>query len=98
MPLFLVLGRPAGSEKSLFSAGGLRLAVKQVPRRIDAPLWFSANADAVYVTASGASLLGRYAGLLHGLSDGADLVTTQAAPNPPATCPRRGRPTLARFT
>ncbi len=71
-PLFLVLGRPAGSEKSLFSAGGMRLAVKQVPRRLDAPLALSANADAVFVTAAGASLLGRYASLLHGLSDGAE--------------------------
>ena len=68
-PLFLVLGRPAGSERALFNAGGLKLAVKQVPRRSDAPVAVSANAEAVFVTAPGASLLGRYAGLLHRLSD-----------------------------
>lgn len=69
-PLFLVLGRPAGTERSLFNAGGLRLAVKQVPRRADAPVALSANSDVIFVTAAGASLLGRYAGLLHGLGDG----------------------------
>ena len=54
----------------------------------------SANADAVFVTAAGASLLGRYAGLLHGLSDGAELrddvggtESTAQAPSPASANP-----------
>ena len=87
-PLFLVLGRPAGSERSLFNAGGLRLMVKQIPRRPDAPVALSANSDVVFVTAAGASLLGRYAGLLHGLGDGEDSEFNENAgetPRAPAT-------------
>jgi hypothetical protein len=78
-PLFLVLGRPAGTERSLFNAGGLRLAVKQVPRRADAPVAVSANADAVFVTTGGASLLSRYAGLLHGIDSGSAVSDEEAA-------------------
>ncbi len=68
-PVFLVLGRPVGGERALFGAGNIKLQVKQVPRRADAPLTVSANQDAVYVTTAGASLLGQYATLLGGVAD-----------------------------
>ncbi len=62
-PLFLVLGRPATAEETLFQAAGMPLDVAGVPRRSDAPVRVFANRDGVYVTCSGASLLGRQAAL-----------------------------------
>jgi hypothetical protein len=65
-PLFLILGQPAGGEEALFGASQLPLLVKQVPRRPAAPLHVSANAEGIYVTCAGASLLGRQAAILAG--------------------------------
>lgn len=60
-PVFLVLGKPAACESSLFGASRLSLTVSQAPRRRDAPLHVYANEEAVYITCSGASLLARQA-------------------------------------
>ncbi len=65
-PLFLVLGRPAGSEEALFSAAQLGLLVKQAPSRAEAPLHVYASRDAIYLTCAGASLLGKQAAILAG--------------------------------
>ena len=37
-PIFLVLGKPLGSEEGLFNAAQVPLPVRQMPRRTDAPL------------------------------------------------------------
>ncbi len=66
VPLFLVLGRPAGPEEGLFQATQLALKVKQAPVGPSAPLHVYANADGIYVTCAGASLLGRQAAFLAG--------------------------------
>jgi hypothetical protein len=63
-PVFLVLGRAVGGEKSLFNAAGVKLQVKQAPRRGSSPITVSANQDGIYVTCGGASLLGKFAQLL----------------------------------
>jgi hypothetical protein len=63
-PLFLVLGRPAKGEQALFAAARLPLQIQQVPPRSEAPVHVSAYTDGIYVTCSGASLLGRHAALL----------------------------------
>lgn len=60
-PVFLVLGKTATCESSLFGAARISLTVSQAPRRRDAPLHVYANDDAVYITCSGASLLARQA-------------------------------------
>src|SRR5262249_27852424 len=72
-PLFLVLGKPAGTEEALLLAAQLQLTVKQAPARPDAPLHVYANRDAIYVTCAGASLLGRHAELLSGPADAAPM-------------------------
>lgn len=69
VPLFLVLGRPEGSEEALFKAAQVPLVVHHTPPRSDAPLHVSANADGIYVTCAGASLLGRQAAILTGEFD-----------------------------
>ncbi len=63
-PLFLILGRPAGSVDDLFFASQLPLQVRTVPRKAEAPLHVYANKEGIYVTCEGASLLGRAAQLL----------------------------------
>ncbi|MBI1187742.1 MAG: hypothetical protein GC206_10525 [Alphaproteobacteria bacterium] len=63
-PLFLILGRPGGSEKALFAAAQLPLKVTLAPRRFDAPLGISAHPEAIYVTCPDASLAGRQSALL----------------------------------
>ncbi len=78
-PLFLILGRPAGGEKSFFNAAQIRLQVKQVPRNADSPLTISANQDGIFVTFA-ASLLGRFAELLPAEPD-----VSGSAPTRPAT-------------
>src|SRR5262249_31918051 len=60
-PLFLVLGKPSGSEEALFQESDLTPLVGQVPQRADAPLHVYAfrdkdNSVSVYVTCAGASL------------------------------------------
>src|SRR5262245_49421626 len=64
VPLFLILGRPASGMAGLFEAARLSLTVDAVPRRPDAPVQVHANADAIYVSCTGASLLGRQAAIL----------------------------------
>jgi hypothetical protein len=59
-PLFLVLGRPQGTEEALFRAADSSWHVHNVPPGPDAPLHVYANHDGIYVTCAGASLLGRY--------------------------------------
>jgi hypothetical protein len=78
-PLFLILGRPAGSADDLFFASQLPLQVRSVPKRADAPLHVYANKEAIYVTCEGASLLGRVAELLR-IQEDAQADTTL---NPP---------------
>jgi hypothetical protein len=63
-PLFLLLGRPAGPESSLFNATGLPWTMPQTPKRPDAPLRVCANPEGIYITCAGASLLGLQASLL----------------------------------
>jgi hypothetical protein len=64
VPVYLILGRPAGSMRSLFDAAQVPLSVPQVPRDPKAPLTVSANSEAIYVTCPETSLLGRHASIL----------------------------------
>src|SRR5262249_58551748 len=64
VPLFRVLGRPAGGTEALFTAARVPLAVQQTPRRPDAPLHVYASREAVYVTCAETSVLGRQAAVL----------------------------------
>jgi hypothetical protein len=68
-PLFLVFGKPAGTEEALFEASGMSLPVKRVPPRVAAPLHLYAGRDAIFVTCAGASLLGQLADLLAGVKE-----------------------------
>ena len=77
-PVFLILGHPRGGEKSLFGAAGMKLLVKQMPRESECPISVSANQDAIYVSCTGASLLGQQSVFL---SIGPD---RSSAPEPPA--------------
>lgn len=63
-PLFLVLGKPAGAEESLFAAANMPFQVRNVPRKPAAPLHVFAGRDGIFLTCAGASLLGRQAALL----------------------------------
>lgn len=58
VPLFLVLGRPVGTERSLMGASQVPLAVVQSPRRHDSPIYVYAGKDGIFVTCVGTSLLG----------------------------------------
>ena len=64
VPVYLVLGRPAGAMRSLFDAAQLPLSVPQVPRDPNASLHVFANSEAVYVTCAETCLLGRHASIL----------------------------------
>ncbi len=57
-PLFLILGRPQGSEGVLFDGAELALKVRGQPARDDAPIRVYASREAIYVTCAGASVLG----------------------------------------
>ncbi len=63
-PLFLVLGKPASGETSLFNASHLPLSVPKTPKSPAAPFSVFANAEAIYLACSDVSLLGRQATLL----------------------------------
>lgn len=63
-PLFLVLGRPRGSEEALLQGVQPRLLVNHVPRRPDSPLHVYANRDGTYISCPGASLMGRQAAMM----------------------------------
>ncbi len=64
VPLFLVVGRPASGTADFFSATKLPFAVREEPRRPDAPLHVYANREAIFVTCEGASVLARLSQLL----------------------------------
>src|SRR5215471_3221196 len=68
-PLFLVIGKPAGSEEALFDASGQRLMVRRAPASVTAPLHVYAGPDAIFVTCAGASLLGNLADILAGVKE-----------------------------
>lgn len=59
VPLFLIVGSPAGGFDSFFASSQLPLTVKRAPQRVEAPLYFYAYREAVFVTCHGASLVGR---------------------------------------
>lgn len=61
VPLFLLLGKPDGTERALFEGAALDLTVSGAPDRSDAPLQVYANKDGIFVTCAGASLLGKQA-------------------------------------
>lgn len=65
-PLFLILGRTAGGDASLFSASQVPWSVEHIPAEPEAPLHVYANADGIYVTCAGASLLGFQSALWSG--------------------------------
>lgn len=67
VPLFLVLGRPAGTEKALFTGAQLELTIENEPRRPDAPIHVYASKEAIFVTCAETSLLGEMTSLM--LSD-----------------------------
>ncbi len=58
-PLFLVLGGATSGEESLFQAAALKASVKQTPREADEPLHVRANADGIWLTCHGTSVLGQ---------------------------------------
>ena len=62
-PLYLVLGGSgggsAGTEADLFQSGGIKPLVREVPRGAAEPLHVTGNAEGVWVTCPGASLLGQ---------------------------------------
>lgn len=64
VPVYLIVGRPAGTMRSLFDAAEVPLSVPQSPRNPNAPLHVFANSEAVYVTCAETSLLGRHASIL----------------------------------
>src|SRR5215472_5344641 len=68
-PLFLVLGKPAGTEEALFDASGQRLNVRRVPPRAASPLQVYAGPEAIFVTCAGASLLGELADIVAGVKE-----------------------------
>jgi hypothetical protein len=78
VPLFLVLGRPAGTEDQLFEAAGLKLVVAPTPANPRAPVRLCADREGVYVTCRGASVLGKLAAVL-ALDDVAQGATAELA-------------------
>ncbi len=68
-PLFVVFGRPAGTEEALFESCGVSLPVKRVPPRAGSPLHVYAGPDAIFVTCAGASLLGELSSILAGIKE-----------------------------
>lgn len=78
-PIFLILGRFAGDEASLFHAGP-PLAVAGVPGA-GAPLRVYAHREAIFVTCTGASISGRQADLLEGQGTYAPSVNSSTGGN-----------------
>ena len=64
VPVFLILGRPQGSEGAFFDGAELLLKVRGQPDRDDAPLRVYANREAIFVTCTEASVMGRQAVIL----------------------------------
>jgi hypothetical protein len=63
VPLFLLLGKPDGTERSLFEGAQLEFTVTAVPDRPDVPIQVYANKDGIFVTCAEASLLGKQASI-----------------------------------
>jgi hypothetical protein len=63
-PLFFVLGCPAAGEQPLFKASKVEWRIDPAPEREKSPVRVYANRDAIFVTCSGASMVGHYASLL----------------------------------
>ncbi len=59
-PLFLLLGWPSVTEDDFYRAAGIKGPIRQVPGDPDAPLHVTASRDGIWLTCSGASLLGQY--------------------------------------
>lgn len=76
-PLFLILGRPQGSEAALFDGAELPLKVRGQPDRDDAPVRVYASREAIYLTCAGASVLGMSAEVVEAAED--DAVEPEAA-------------------
>ncbi len=57
-PIFLILGRPDDKADNLFEASGLTFKVRNAPGG-KAPIGVWANHDAIFITCSGASLMGK---------------------------------------
>ncbi len=69
LPLYMILGRSRAGEEALFQAGQVAVEVFG-PARGEPPVRLWATRDAIFVTAPGASALGKYADLLqHGPGD-----------------------------
>jgi hypothetical protein len=69
VPLFLLLGRPAAGEATLFGASQLQFTVPGAPDHPEAPLHVYACPEGIFVTCPGASLLGRQADLFAAAPD-----------------------------
>ena len=82
-PLFLVLGRPRGTDEALFQGAQLRLQVSGLPRRADSPLHVYASREGIYVACPGAALLGKQSALMAAEPEdgdqGEDLATVVAS-------------------
>lgn len=76
-PLFLILGRPSTGETSLFDAAQLKFLVSNVPSSSGAPVHVFANRDGIYVTCTGASLLGQLSRIVAG--EAGDSIRSPAA-------------------
>lgn len=87
-PLFLVLGRPLGTEEALFAASQMTLTVNQAPRRPDSPIYFYGNSDGVFITCAGASLLGRQSSILSKPIESSSSREPASAPAPARETPR----------
>ncbi len=68
-PLFLVLGRPASGIDALFTASRGSFPVRQIPLRTQTPIQAYAHRQGIFITAFGASLLGRYTDMLYEKND-----------------------------
>lgn len=96
VPIFLVLGKSGTDEAEMFTGAQLTFTVEQVPRQ-PAPLHVYASEQALFVTCTGASLLGQQAQQLTAVEEPAaakeeadDKAPVAAVAAPPAT-PVAGR-------
>ena len=85
-PLFLVLGWTGSSEEAFYRSASVKSVVKQVPRSDDEPLHVTAGRDAIWVTCSGASLLGQVTSMVGGTGEdhaGDDMMTMSGSSDDP---------------
>jgi hypothetical protein len=81
-PVFLVLGRPAEGEEALLRGSSIPFQARAIPRRPEAPTRIYANRDAIFLTCTGASLLGKHAALLAGEGGPGDLLAAPPLADP----------------